>query len=104
MSKTISELHTDRAAKRAAALDDYNLASEVSRHAAVAARHLSYAELAEAEGKPRVAGDWRFSARRAEGLFLAEVDEVRARLAKGSQDDLARWLALFGATELVAPQ
>ena len=85
---------------RAAGLDAYRLAEEVARHAAVAARHLSYSELWQARGNDRAARDWAYSADRAEEFYLAEVDEANRRLAAGDAE-LVSYLRLFGALTLV---
>lgn len=89
---------------RLARLHNQELASEVSRHAAVAARHGSRAAVAELNGQARSAADWRYAADRAEDAFLAEVDEARRRLADPDPAvgvDLRRYLELYGAVDLV---
>lgn len=90
---------------RAEAMDSFTLAEQVKRHAAVAARHRSYAERNAAAGNDRAAADWMRSVDRNEDHFLAEVDEARRRLAEGGmvETDLRSWLTLFGATSLVEP-
>lgn len=87
--------------RRAEQLDDFGLASEVSRHASVAARHLSYAEAADTEGDRRSADRWRLSSSNQEDFFLAAVDECRGRLAVDVNGQFRSWLNLFGATALV---
>ncbi len=83
-------------------LDNYKLATEVTRHASVAARFLSRAERAEAAGDQVHGEQWRYAAGRAEDHFLAEVDECRRRLADETDGDLASWLDLYAAMKLVA--
>lgn len=96
----MDKLRADRAARRAQSLDNFRLAEEVKRHASVAARHLSRAELAYAEGDQRDGDMWLFAAENQELFFLAEVDEARERLAANDQE-LPSYLALFGAMPLV---
>lgn len=90
---------------RLARMDSLVLASEVARHAAVAARHGSRAAVAEDARQARLAADWRRSAAFAEEEFLVEVDEVRRRLAAGGSaaEDLRRYLELYDAASLVGP-
>lgn len=96
---TMTDRRLARAARRAETLDNYRLAEEVARHAAVAARHLSRAEAQEEGSWER--DSWLLASESKEIFFLAEVDEARKRLAGGNADDLASWLNLFGATDLV---
>lgn len=84
------------AAKRARRLDDYELAQELTRSAARAARFTSYSEVWAARGNTRAADEWADSAARAEDNFLACVEEARARLARQpDQGDMELSLRFF---------
>ena len=88
---------------RAAALDNLKLAEELSRHAAVSARHLSYSEFWQGRDDAAARG-WASSADRAEDAYLAELAEVERRLLGDDpidRSELPRYLALYGVTSHV---
>lgn len=77
---------------RTAQLDDFTLASEISRHASCLGRFMSRVETGDYAWATAIDG--------MEPRFHAEVDEARRRLTSGNTD-LPAWLRLFGAVELV---
>lgn len=94
---------------KAAHLDHLDLAGELSRMAAVAARHLSYAELEHDQGHLRRACEWLASAERHENAYHVLVGEATSRLVENGGDqqpggELYRYLILHGAlAHVVAP-
>lgn len=99
--QTIDDRRAERTRARTATRDNHELAESLARHAAVAARHLSRGEHLIANGQTHEGGLWVAAAEVAEDFFLAEVDEARERLEAGDTE-LPSYLALYGATELVA--
>lgn len=97
---TREQLDDAGAYARAQTADDLDLASEIKRHANVAARHLTYAEQ-ETDQDSRAARDWRYASRRHETFLHAFVDEARRRLGTAQHADLDRYLDLYGARHLV---